>query len=108
MNEREKRDFMAGLAAEVDAVLRGEPTRRDFIKRFGQMLGMIAAVGRAARLGQLDGRWRRPRREMADPSTPLGKAQAAAWAASTEGPKDGSAYPRRRGGQGSSPASPSA
>ena len=29
---------------------------------------------------------------MADPSTPLGQAQAAALAASTEGPKDGSAY----------------
>ena len=30
--------------------------------------------------------------EMADPSSPLGKAQAAAYAASAEGPKDGSAY----------------
>jgi multiple sugar transport system substrate-binding protein len=32
MNEREERDFQAGLAAEVDAWLRGEPTRREFIK----------------------------------------------------------------------------
>ena len=49
MNDRERRDFEAGLAAEVDAWLSGEPTRRDFIKRFGQMTGMLAAVGRAAR-----------------------------------------------------------
>jgi hypothetical protein len=32
MNDREKRDFEAGLAEEVDAFLRGEPTRRTFIK----------------------------------------------------------------------------
>ena len=31
MNDREKRDFEAGLAAEVDAWLQGEPTRRSFI-----------------------------------------------------------------------------
>ena len=48
MNERERRDFEAGLAAEVDAWLRGEPTRRDFIKRFGQMTGMLALSGGAA------------------------------------------------------------
>ena len=48
MNDREKRDFQAGLAAEVDAWLRGEPTRRSFITRFGQMTGMLAAVGAAA------------------------------------------------------------
>ena len=46
MNDREKRDFEAGLAAEVDAFLRGEPTRRNFINRFGQMTGMLAAVRR--------------------------------------------------------------
>ena len=91
MNEREKRDFMAGLEAEVDAVLRGEPTRRDFIKRFGQMLGMIALSG--ALLGSVSSiALAQAEAEMADPSTPLGKAQAAAWAASTEGPKDGSAF----------------
>ena len=55
MNDRERRDFEAGLAAEVDAWLRGEPTRRDFIKKFGQMTGMLALSGRrssaADRLG---------------------------------------------------------
>jgi multiple sugar transport system substrate-binding protein len=91
MNEREIRDFMAGVSAEVDATLRGEPTRRDFITRFGTMLGMIPLAGgllssvSSRALAQADA-------EMADPSTPLGQAQAAAWAASTEGPKDGSAY----------------
>ena len=91
MNEREKRDFWAGLSAEVDAELRGEPTRRTFIKRFGQMLGMIPLSGAllgsvsSMALAQAEG-------ELADPSTPLGQAQAAAWAASTEGPKDGSAF----------------
>ena len=49
MNDRERRDFEAGLAAEVDACLRGEPTRRDFITRFGQMTGMLAADRRPAR-----------------------------------------------------------
>ena len=47
MNERQRRDFQAGLAAEVDAWLRGEPTRRDFIKRFGQATGMVALSGTA-------------------------------------------------------------
>ena len=47
MNDRESRDFEAGLAAEVDAWLQGEPTRRTFIKRFGQLTGMIALSGSA-------------------------------------------------------------
>ena len=42
MNDRECRDFEAGLAADVDAWLRGEPTRREFIKKFAQATGMIA------------------------------------------------------------------
>ena len=42
MDKRQQRDFNAGLSAEVDAFLRGEPTRRDFIKQFGQMSGMLA------------------------------------------------------------------
>jgi len=91
MNDRERRDFQAGLSAEVDSWLRGEPTRRTFIKRFGQMVGMLPLSGAlltsvsSLALAQAEA-------EMADPSTPLGQAQAAAWAASTEGPKDGSAY----------------
>ena len=91
MNEREMRDFMAGLSAEVDATLRGEPTRRDFIRRFGVMMGMLPLAG--GLLGSVSSMaLAQAEAEMADPASPLGKAQAAAWAASTEGPKDGSAY----------------
>ncbi len=91
MNEREKRDFMAGLESEVDAMLRGEQTRRSFITRFGQMTGMLAMSG--PMLASMSG-WASAQQalELADPSTPLGQAQAAALAASTEGPADGSAY----------------
>jgi multiple sugar transport system substrate-binding protein len=91
MNNRERKEFQAGLAADVDAWLRGEPTRRTFIKRFGQMTGMLALSGplltsvssMALAQAALD---------LADPSTPLGQAQALAMKASTEGPADGSAY----------------
>lgn len=91
MNDRERRDFEAGLSAEVDAWLRGEPTRRKFIKKFGQAMGMLPLAGgilgssvqRALAQAAVD---------LADPSTPLGKAQAAAMAASLDGPADGSAY----------------
>ena len=47
MNDRERRDFQAGLSAEVDAWLRGEHTRRTFIKKFGQATGMLALSGGA-------------------------------------------------------------
>ena len=91
MNEREKRDFQAGLAAEVDALLRGQPTRRDFIKRFGQMTGMLTLS--SPLLGSMtDWALAQQALQLADPSTPLGKAQALAMQASTEGPTDGSAY----------------
>lgn len=91
MNDRERRDFEAGLAQEVDALLRGEPTRRTFITRFGQMTGMLALSG--PMLGAMsDWALAQANLELADPSTPLGKAQALALAASTEGPTDGSAY----------------
>lgn len=91
MNDRDKRDFQAGLSAEVDSFLRGEPTRRTFITRFGQMVGMLPLSG--ALLTSVSS-WALAQAslELADPSTPLGQAQALALAASTEGPKDGSAY----------------
>jgi multiple sugar transport system substrate-binding protein len=91
MNDRERRDFEAGLAAEVDAWLQGKPTRRTFIKRFGQMTGMIALSGGA--LAPLT-EWALAAAavDLADPGTPLGKAQAAAMKASTDGPADGSAF----------------
>ena len=89
-NERERREIEAGLTEEVDAWLRGDPTRRTFLKqaaRLGLLSGsMLAMPGWAKAAVQLAAA------EMADPSTPLGQAQAAALKASTEGPADGSAY----------------
>ena len=91
MNDREKRDFDAGLSAEVDAWLRGEPTRRTFIKKFGQAMGMLPLAG--GLLGSVS-TWAlaQAQVQLEDPSTPLGKAQALALKASTEGPADGSAF----------------
>lgn len=91
MNDREKRDFEAGLSADVDAWLTGQPSRRTFITRFGQMVGMLPLSG--ALLTSVSS-WALAQAalELADPSTPLGQAQALALAASTDGPKDGSAY----------------
>src|SRR5207302_13437 len=91
MNDRESRDFEAGLAAEVDAWLRGENTRRDFIKKFGLMSGLLAVSG-GVLSPWVDRALADAAVDLADPSTPLGKAQAAAMKASTEGPADGSAY----------------
>src|SRR5690348_2952071 len=91
MNDRERRDFEAGLSAEVDAWLRGEPTRRTFITLFGQALGMLPLAGGV--LGSLtEHALAQAALDLADPTTPLGKAQASALKASTEGPADGSAY----------------
>lgn len=92
MNEREKRDFNAGLAADVDAWLRGEPTRRTFIKRFGQMAGMLAVAGGGLCPDFVSGALAQAKVQLEDPNTPLGKAQALALKASTEGPADGSAF----------------
>jgi multiple sugar transport system substrate-binding protein len=91
MNDHERRDFEAGLSAELDAFLRGENTRRDFIKKFGLMTGLLATAG-GILSPWAENALAQASVELADPSTPLGKAQAAALAASTEGPKDGSAY----------------
>lgn len=91
MNDREKRDFNAGLESEVDALLRGEPTRREFITRFGQMTGMLALSG--PMLSSMTS-WAlaQQQMELADPGSPLGKAQAEALKASSDGPAEGSAY----------------
>jgi multiple sugar transport system substrate-binding protein len=91
MNERERRDFEAGLSAEVDAWLRGDYSRREFITKFGKATGLLALSGTA--LSPLTSfALAQAAVDLADPSTPLGAAQAAAVAASTEGPADGSAY----------------
>ena len=60
MDDREKREFEAGLAADVDAWLKGEPTRRTFITKLGQMTGMLPSLGRCWRR-PVNGRWRRRR-----------------------------------------------
>lgn len=91
MNDRERRDFEAGLEADVDDWLQGKPSRRTFIQRFGQLTGMLALSG-AGLTAYTDWALAAAAVDLADPSTPLGKAQAAAMKASTEGPADGSAY----------------
>ncbi|RWO08080.1 MAG: extracellular solute-binding protein [Mesorhizobium sp.] len=91
MNDHEKRDFQAGLEAEVDAFMRGETTRRTFITRFGQMTGMLAASGPILAM-MTDWALAQQKLELADAASPLGQAQAAAMKASMEGPADGSAF----------------
>ena len=91
MRDREMRDFNAGLADEVDCWLRGDTSRRTFLSRFGQLTGLIAASGPL--LSTMSSAVSaQTKTELADASTPLGKAQAAAIKASTESPTDGSAY----------------
>ena len=93
MTEGERRDFAAALSEEVDAWLRGDTSRRTFLTRLLLMGGAAMLPG----LGYTAGRaWAAAvdlsKVELANPSTPLGAAQAAAVKASTEGPKDGSAF----------------
>ena len=95
MTERERREFKAGLSEEVDAWLRGDTSRRsvpdppgaDGRRRHGARPRLHRrrqpAWADAVDLSKV---------ELADQSTPLGQAQAAAVKASTEGPTDGSAY----------------
>ncbi|HSU06570.1 MAG TPA: hypothetical protein VLI93_13430, partial [Acetobacteraceae bacterium] len=92
------RDHEAMLSRELDAWLRGDRSRRHVL---AGLLGVGAAGalgGRAAdaavmqRLGGVDRLLQRAAVELATPDTPLGKAQADAVKASTEGPKDGSAF----------------
>jgi len=89
MNDLQRRDFEAGLAEEIDAWLRGDATRRTFLRWLIQLGGLAAISGpvwaATSGLAQAAG-------ELADPSTPLGQAQALALKASIEGPADGSAY----------------
>ena len=92
-SERDRREFQAGLAEEVDAWLRGDRSRR-----------ISGAAGRARRRrpllrdrasrcsGRPGARSALAGVELADPSTPFGQAQAAAVKASTEGPPENSAY----------------
>ena len=92
--ERKQREFQAGLAEEVDAWLRGDTSKRTFLKRLVEA-GGAAALARPglALLGSgLGASAARAAVELADPSTPFGQAQAAAVKASKEGPPENSAY----------------
>ncbi len=92
MSERERRDFQEGLSAEVDAWLRGDTSRRTFLTRAAQMAGLMAAGAIAGTPEWARALVQLAEVQLADPSTPLGQAQQAAMKASTEGPKDGSAF----------------
>ena len=95
MNDRERREFEAGLSQDVDAWLRGDRSRREFLTKFGMASGMLALSGPFAGLIS-EQAWGAmvdvSKVDLADPSTPLGAAQAAAVKASSEGPVEGSAY----------------
>jgi multiple sugar transport system substrate-binding protein len=90
MNDRQRREFEAGLSEEVDAWLKGDYSRREFLTKVGYATGMLALSGSA--LMPMTGWASAQDLGLADPSTPLGAAQAAAMKASSEGPPDGSAF----------------
>jgi multiple sugar transport system substrate-binding protein len=94
-DERKRREFNAGLSAEVDAWLRGDTSRREFLTRF-MLLGGAAMLPGLGYTASGSKAWAAmadvSKVELADKSTPLGQAQVAAVKASSEGPTDGSAY----------------
>jgi multiple sugar transport system substrate-binding protein len=85
----------AGLSRELDAWLRGDVSRRVAL---AQLLGVAAggsllagpalATSRFA-LRHADALLQQAKADLAAPDTPLGRAQADAVRASTEGPQDG-------------------
>ncbi len=74
------------LGQELDCWLRGDRSRRAVLRQ------LLVASGAAALGGMATGGVARADVELAASDTPLGRAQAAAMRASTEGPQDGSAY----------------
>jgi len=95
MNDRERRDFNAGLSEEVDAWLGGDTSRRSFLTKLMLMGGAAmlpglgwTAAGSEAWADTVD----LSKIELADKSTPLGQAQDAAVQVSSVGPTDSSAY----------------
>ena len=97
-DQRERREFQTGLTEEVDAWLRGDTSKRAFLRRLVELGGATAlarpglallGTGLGASFGASAAR---AAVELADPSTPFGQAQAAAVKASTEGPPENSAY----------------
>ena len=100
MDKRKQRDFQAGLSAEVDAFLRGEPTRREFIRKFGEMAGMLAVAGRRLAAATSSAAHRPGQRSSSPiPARRSARRRPAAVKASTEGPADGSAYRAVAGGE---------
>jgi multiple sugar transport system substrate-binding protein len=89
-DEKDRRELQGALSREIDAWLRGDTSRRSVLKGLLEMAGYAALsgplLGAASALAQDTGA------EFAPADTPLGQAQAAALKASTEGPKDGSAF----------------
>jgi multiple sugar transport system substrate-binding protein len=92
-------DYEVSLSREIDAWLRSDRSRRHVLAGLLGVSG-FALSGKAAqatvaqRLSRrpIDGLLEQAAVELASPDTPLGKAQADAVRASTEGPKDGSAF----------------
>lgn len=71
MNMRQRREFESGLLLEIDAWLAGQPSRRTFIRKFGELTGMLAAsVSPLLKSGASA----QENLVRADPTTPLGKA----------------------------------
>jgi len=99
-NGRE-RDFSQELSSEIDAWLRGDTSRRGALARLLGAGALAAAPLLHPRSAAAAWRAAAPhyatlvqqaKADLASPDTPLGRAQAEAVRASTEGPKDGSAY----------------
>ncbi len=83
---KDKDGNTAALGRELDAWLRGDHSRRAVLRQ------VLAASGYAALGGTLSAGVTQAAVELASPDTPLGRVQAAAVRASTEGPQNGSAY----------------
>jgi multiple sugar transport system substrate-binding protein len=100
MSDKERQNFNEGLAREVDAWLRGDTSRRTFLTRLVQLSGIGLASGAMMQVpGWAQAAVQLAQAQLADPSTPLGQAQAAALKASTEGPADGSAFRAAQAGK---------
>lgn len=83
---KEPLDYQRALSREIDGWLRGDRSRRAALR---DLLGVGGAIALGAMMGP---RVAAAATDLASPDTPLGKVQAAAVKASTEGPTDGSAY----------------
>ncbi len=97
MSSMQGADHEAALSRELDRWLSGDRSRRHVLAGLlGLGAGMLAAraahAATAQRLGRPVDNLHQAAVELASPDTPLGQAQVDAVKASTEGPKDGSAF----------------